>query len=105
MNTIFQCSGSKMDSIKTNIENAKKYMDQAYLQALALQHLITDKEDWTGKTELVAEAFLDLVVQYQKAFNGSESPTAKAISALEELDTNLDSFFTKWEDYVNLKEF
>ena len=105
MDTVFKCSGTKMDSIKKNIEEAKKYMDQAYVDAVDLQKLITAKEDWTGKSELVAEAFLDLVVQYQKDFYGEESPTAKAISALKELDANLDSFFTKWEDYVELEKY
>ena len=92
-----------MDSIKTHLVNAQSYMNQAYSDALALQKEIVSKEDWTGNSELVAEGFLDILVQYQKAFYGAENPQAEAISALNELDTNLDNFFSDFEDYVALE--
>ena len=92
-----------MDSIKDNLVQAQSYMDQAYSQALQLQKEIVSKEDWTGKSELVAEGFLDILVQYQKAFYGVQNPQAQAIVALNELDTNLENFFSTWEDYLNLE--
>lgn len=103
MNTLFKCDGAAMDSIKTNLVQAQSYMDQAYTDALELQKEIEAKEDWTGNAELVAEGFLDILVQYQKEFYGVANPQAKAIVALNELDTNLDSFFSTWEDYLALE--
>jgi hypothetical protein len=103
MNTLFKCDGASMDSIKGNLVQAQSYMNQAYSQALKLQKEIEAKEDWTGNAELVAEGFLDILVQYQKAFHGSENPQEEAISALKELDTNLDNFFANWQDYTALE--
>lgn len=92
-----------MDKIKEHLVNAQSYMDQAYSDAQTLQKEISSKEDWTGNSELVAEGFLDILVQYQKAFNGVENPQAEAISALNELDTNLENFYSSFEDYVALE--
>ncbi len=103
MNTLFKCDGAAMDSIKTNLVQAQSYLNQAYTDALKLQKEIESKEDWTGKSELVAEGFLDILVQYQKDFYGVENPQSKAIIALNELDTNLDNFFSTWEDYLALE--
>ena len=103
MNTLFKCDGEKMDSIKKNLENAQSYLDLVYSQAITLQKEINAKEDWTGNAELVAEGFLDILVQYQTEFYGEENPQKEAISALEELDTNLDNFFSEWGDYTALQ--
>lgn len=103
MNTLFQCDGSEMDEIKRNLVSARSNMNKAYTDALALQERIVAKEAWTGNAELVAEGFLDILVQYQEAFYKDNNPQTQAINALIELDTNLDAFFTTWQDYLNLE--
>ena len=103
MSTLFKCDGEQMDAIKKNLVIARSNMNQAYNEAVALQKKITAKEAWTGNAELVAEGFLDILVQYQEAFHKADNPQTEAIKALQELDTNLDNFFSTWEDYVALE--
>ena len=90
MNTLFKCDGAEMDDIKMKLVSARSNMNKAYTEAVALQSRIAAKEEWTGNAELVAEGFLDILVQYQGAFYAKENPQTEAIQALQELDTNLD---------------
>ena len=103
MSTVFKCDGEAMDSIKSNLIRAKAYMKTAYDEAVSLQNDITSQEHWTGNAELVAEDFLNLLVQYQSAFNEADNPQEQAIDAFNELDENLDAFYSSWEDYVALE--
>ena len=103
MSIEFMCNGEGMEAIRTNMINAQAYMKQAYDDALSLQSDITAKEHWTGNAELVAEDFLNLLIQYQTAFNESDNPQEQAINAFNELNDNLDAFYSSWEDYVALE--
>lgn len=102
-NTFFKCDGEGIVEIEANIVAAQNYMDKAYTDALALQKELQSREKWTGNSELVAEAFLDLLVQYQAEFYGEGNPQDLAEKALIELKKNMSDFFKNFPEYVALE--
>ena len=103
--TFFKCDGAEMRVIKNMLSTAQNYMDDAYTAATSLQTELQKKEKWTGKSELVAEAFLDLMIQYQTDFYGEGNPQELAISAVKELNDTVADFYDNISDYKTLKEF
>ena len=99
----FKYDGEVMPKVIKNIVDAQSYMNKAYMTALKLQKELESKEYWTGKSELVAEGFLDLMVQYQKDFYGVNNPQAKAVSALTDLQNNVSEFYENFDEYRALK--
>ena len=103
MSTEFKCDGEAMEAIRNNLKNATVNMGSAYRRAKKLHERLSAKEKWTGNSELVAEGFLDILVQYQKSLYGAGTPNMQAIDALNELNTNLESFYEDWEIYTRLE--
>ena len=101
----FKCNGYQMRITKNMLEGVQEYMDEAYTAAISLQEELQKRENWTGQSELVAEAFLDLLIQYQKDFYGEGNPQELAISAVKELNNNVKSFYDTYPDYIALKEY
>ncbi|MBQ6464537.1 MAG: hypothetical protein IJJ59_14515 [Pseudobutyrivibrio sp.] len=104
-NLYYKCDGFQMRVTKNMLGAVQDYMDEAYIAATNLQAELQKKEKWTGQSELVAEAFLDLLVQYQKDFYGDGNPQELAISAVKELNDNVSDFYDNFPDYNTLKEF
>ena len=103
MGAEFKCDGAAMEGIRNNLKEATVHMGSAYRRAKKLHETLGAKADWTGKSELVAEGFLDILVQYQKSLYGSDTPNMQAIAALNELNTNLENFYNNWEQYTKLE--
>lgn len=99
----FKCDAQAMMGIKENLKEAYINMGSAYRKGKDLHETLAAKADWTGNAELVAEGFLDILVQYQRALYGSDTPDLEAIAALRELEENLATFYEGWEQYTELE--
>ena len=104
MSEKFKCDGDAMEEVRNKLKEATVYLGRSYRRAKKLHETLEAKADWTGNAELVAEGFLDILVQYQKAFYGSGTPNMQAIAALNELNTNLENYYSTWEYYTRLEE-
>lgn len=103
MSIVFKCDGISMGAVKKELADARVSMMKAYFAGLKLQEEIKGKQYWTGKTQMVAEAFLDILIQYQTALHGPDAPQAEAIEALNELDKNLEDYYESWKEYQDLE--
>ena len=103
MVTEFYCDGANMKTIGEDLKTVEEYLKAAYTKAETVKNEIDQDGKWSGNSQKTMAAFLDLLMQYHKAFiHGEDAPLPKGIEHLEELMKSLEEFYTNWQEYEDL---
>lgn len=102
----FKLDGDKMNLAMSDMQKICTEMNETYTQFVALLNDITSEDAWEGKSKQTFLAYADLLKQYHQKFtdNDSNNPIKLALDAFKELESNVDSFYSDFEQYKKMEE-
>lgn len=104
MSDFAKCNGSEFSLLQNDLISVQTLLQDAYNRVSKLQASI-NQGDWTGKSKVAMQAYLDLLLQYHGAFIGKQSnPVQEAVNALNELIKNLENFYDQCKVYQDLEK-
>lgn len=96
MSNNFLYDESVMSTMSVEMTKAKSIIEDTYQKANELySNKLKNSSYWSGESYNTMLAFMDLLLQYHGKFtdNNGKSPISQAIDALEEMNTNVESFY------------
>jgi len=100
----FKCVTDDLYNIKKELDEIQTILDDAYKKAMQVKNDLSSPEIWSGESQLVGDAFMDLVTQYHYMLSkDGAGPVKEASDGLQNYLDKDDVFYEEWSEYQEIK--
>lgn len=101
----FTLNGEKLKALTEDLKKIQEKLDAEYDKSKNLILDIESEKVWTGQSADVFLTFMYLLEQYHKSFTSAsnENPIGEAIDSLAELEENVDTFYSDFDEFRTME--